>query len=296
MICKACGATIPDNAYFCGGCGALVNQSGSETSAQPMYDNQNMYNYSNAGGAGTTCSYCGAAVLPGSVSCPSCGNRLDIGQMPPVQPMQQGMNMPPVRPMQQGGQIPPAYMPQNKNNTGLIVAVAVIGALLLIVFAVIIVLILNQGKGTPEPEQVVVAQTQAPQAANNANTNTANNNVNVPVNNPPVNNPPVNVPPVNNPPVNIYQSDGYLFPSDSAYITESDLAGLSQSTVRLILNEIYARRGYSFTSSEYRNYFSQKSWYRPRTGSQADVERTFNSIETANKNFIINYELRRGWR
>ena len=85
----------------------------------------------------------------------------------------------------------------------------------------------------------------------------------------------------------------YLFPSDRYYITEEDLRGLSQKTVALMRNEIYARHGYIFSNYEYHQYFSQKSWYYP---NQEFTEDWFNDIEKANKSFIVNYEKRMGWR
>ena len=88
----------------------------------------------------------------------------------------------------------------------------------------------------------------------------------------------------------------YLFPTDTTYITDSDLQGKTQGEVRLILNEMYARHGYIFQTEYYSQYFGRKSWYIPRSGSQADCERQFNSIERANKEFISSYESARGWR
>ncbi|MBQ3470799.1 MAG: YARHG domain-containing protein [Clostridia bacterium] len=91
-------------------------------------------------------------------------------------------------------------------------------------------------------------------------------------------------------------TSGFVFPSDSVYISEADLNGRSQDEVRLIMNEMYARHGYIFSSSSYQDYFSSKSWYVPVSTSQAEAERKFNSIELANKNVISNYEKKRGWR
>ena len=88
----------------------------------------------------------------------------------------------------------------------------------------------------------------------------------------------------------------YLFDSDTQYITENFLNTQSQSQVRLILNEIYARHGYIFNDKKYSEYFSSKSWYNPKYDSSEKVEQYFNDIERSNRNTIVNYEIKKGWR
>jgi len=92
---------------------------------------------------------------------------------------------------------------------------------------------------------------------------------------------------------NLSQEDEFLFQSDRVYITESDLEGKSQFEVALIRNEIYARHGYVFSTPEYEEYFSQKSWYVPNPDFS---ESLLNDIEKANKDFLVQYETDRGWR
>lgn len=87
--------------------------------------------------------------------------------------------------------------------------------------------------------------------------------------------------------------EDYLFPSDTEYITRWDLNGKTQEEVAFIRNEIYARHGYIFKNEVYQEYFGSKSWYRPNPYfSESD----FNSIEKANKEFLVEYEESRGWR
>ncbi len=86
--------------------------------------------------------------------------------------------------------------------------------------------------------------------------------------------------------------DGYLWPTNSCYITESDLAGYSQDEVAAIRNEIYARHGYEFQTDKWRNYFSQFSWYSPNSSFS---ESQFSDIEEANLATIIAYEKSKGW-
>lgn len=57
----------------------------------------------------------------------------------------------------------------------------------------------------------------------------------------------------------------YILPdSSSALITGEQLAGLSAEELRIARNEIYARHGRMFNSSELQQYFNSQSWYVPR--------------------------------
>ena len=87
--------------------------------------------------------------------------------------------------------------------------------------------------------------------------------------------------------------DDYLFPSDSEYITSDYLDGLTRDEVALVRNEIYARHGYVFQTEPFKTYFGNKDWYYP---DESFSESDFNSIEKANKDFIVKYEKDKGWR
>lgn len=88
------------------------------------------------------------------------------------------------------------------------------------------------------------------------------------------------------------QSD-YFFPSDTQYITEADLIGLSKGDVAFIRNEIYARHGYVFHTEPFKSYFSSQSWYI----ANADFsESEFSKIESKNRDFLVTYEKKQGWR
>ena len=88
----------------------------------------------------------------------------------------------------------------------------------------------------------------------------------------------------------------YMFESDKTLLTQSDLLKLTQAETRLLLNELYARHGYIFSTQEYRDYFMRKTWYTPKYTSQSDAEALFNGIERQNKVIITNYEQSMGWR
>ncbi len=89
------------------------------------------------------------------------------------------------------------------------------------------------------------------------------------------------------------KSDGYLYPSNTNYISRSYLDTLTKEEVALIRNEIYARRGYIFSTEPYKTYFSEKSWYTPNPDFDASM---FNEIETTNRDVIIAYEKEKGWK
>ena len=91
---------------------------------------------------------------------------------------------------------------------------------------------------------------------------------------------------------------GEVFPdSSSRYLTEKDLETLrkgelgADAMVRLALNELYARNGYTFSNSWYRNYYMQCSWYDGGNCKDSQVvEERFNDYERANKKFLREYE------
>ncbi len=84
----------------------------------------------------------------------------------------------------------------------------------------------------------------------------------------------------------------YIFPdSDSRYMRESELTGLSAETLRLGRNEIYARHGRKFTDEALQKYFDSQPWYRGTIEpSQFNDDTYLNSYEKANRDLISKYE------
>lgn len=92
-------------------------------------------------------------------------------------------------------------------------------------------------------------------------------------------------------------SSGYLWPTDTQYISFSDLSGLNQDTVAAIRNEIYARHGYAFTTSHWQSYFAGKTWYnRDSSCTESTINARLSSLERANISTIVSYEESKGWR
>lgn len=82
----------------------------------------------------------------------------------------------------------------------------------------------------------------------------------------------------------------FVFPdSDCTYLTENQVASLSNYQLGIARNEIYARHGYIFSTQKYITYFNSQSWYSPITKNV-----TLNSIEDYNVRLIKAEESRRG--
>lgn len=82
----------------------------------------------------------------------------------------------------------------------------------------------------------------------------------------------------------------YVFPnSSSSLLSSSDISSKNNWEIIIAINEIYARYGYSFSSTELNNYFENKSWYN-NTHSN-DI--TLNDIEDNNLKLLAEERERR---
>lgn len=89
----------------------------------------------------------------------------------------------------------------------------------------------------------------------------------------------------------------YILPdSDTRYLTEDDLQGLSADECRLARNEIFARHGRRFDDAALQAYFDACSWYTGTVAASAFNESVFNEYEAANVTFIREYERKMGYR
>jgi hypothetical protein len=73
------------------------------------------------------------------------------------------------------------------------------------------------------------------------------------------------------------RSDFIFFDSDNRLLTSDDLRGLSKDDLRIVRNEIFARRERYFSSPDLTARFSKFSWYVPNTWNPE-----LNTIERAN--------------
>ena len=89
-----------------------------------------------------------------------------------------------------------------------------------------------------------------------------------------------------------YIGSNHLWPTDTLTITNSDLSVLTRTEVAEIRNEIFARHGYVFSSSQWSDYFSTADWYYPDSSFSNDM---LSSTEKQNVDTITAYEKAQGW-
>lgn len=86
-------------------------------------------------------------------------------------------------------------------------------------------------------------------------------------------------------------TDDYILDgSDSRYISEDEIQNLTSAEIRLAKNEIYARHGRIFDSTDLRQYFESKSWYHGEIEPEDFDESVFNEYEKANIDLLVSYE------
>lgn len=95
-------------------------------------------------------------------------------------------------------------------------------------------------------------------------------------------------------------ASSYLWPdADKRYYSDSDLDGLTEGQVRYLINEIYAREGYTFKNSLWTSYFQQKTWYSATVSNEdftASPRTYLNSYEYQNVELINNYQKSHGFQ
>lgn len=93
------------------------------------------------------------------------------------------------------------------------------------------------------------------------------------------------------------EDEDYLLPgSDSKYITMADLKGFSAEECRIARNEIYARHGRKFQDEELQAYFDSKDWYHGTIDPDSFKEDMLNDYELANRDLIVEFEKKSGYR
>lgn len=89
-------------------------------------------------------------------------------------------------------------------------------------------------------------------------------------------------------------SNGQIFyilaNSNSRYYSASELQKLTKEQLRFARNEIFARRGGKFTSSDLQQYFNSRSWYTPIRNAADFEDKDLNSYEIENVKLIQSVE------
>lgn len=273
MYCEECGKKIPDDSRFCDGCGAPVRpQEEPSYYDGPVYHDAPVY------------------------------NEEPVYQETPVYGKQPVYTEPPRNPYDApvpGGMIPE----KEKKSTGTTVLIAVLSVVAVALVVVLIFLGIRffGGNGEKATDKAVAGQTSvASLEADGEKENVEEETKpDVPSIAPSTNAAMTTAPTtaaVTMPSSSQAADAEYILPnSNSAYLTEADLAGLTKEQLRLARNEIYARRGRKFKDQELNEYFLSKSWYTPLYEPDQFSESVFNDYELANRKLIADYEKKMGY-
>jgi len=89
----------------------------------------------------------------------------------------------------------------------------------------------------------------------------------------------------------------YILPtSNSAFLTNADLTGLTAEECRIARNELYARHGRMFTDETLQAYFESCSWYQGTIPAEEFDDSVLNEYEIANRDLLVQYEEEQGYR
>lgn len=89
-------------------------------------------------------------------------------------------------------------------------------------------------------------------------------------------------------------NNDYILPnSDSKLLTEDDVKNLTLQEINYAKNEIFARHGRKFSSSELQNYFNSKDWYDGTIDPDDFDESVLSSTEKKNAQFLATEEFSR---
>ncbi|MCD7832884.1 MAG: YARHG domain-containing protein [Lachnospiraceae bacterium] len=82
----------------------------------------------------------------------------------------------------------------------------------------------------------------------------------------------------------------YIFEnSASAYLTETDLSGMTADEVQMAINEIYARHHRKFYLDDVQEYFDSRTWYSGFIEPDDFDVSVMNVYESANINLMVDY-------
>ena len=207
------------------------------------------------------CPNCGAKVPKNRLDCPRCGVWLDEYAVPQTR----------------GGT---DAVPSNKP---LLIALAVILTALLVVTFLAFSGKLNRHEPDPYEEAAAAAETMLPAEtpagaddSDGAQTSAAPIETAAPT------------------PAPAIGPGTYIFPDSAGrYLTEEELAGLTDRDLMLARNEIFARHGYIFTTDWIQGYFLTQGWYRGTVPAVQFDSSVFNDYERANIDLIVRVEAER---
>ena len=71
------------------------------------------------------------------------------------------------------------------------------------------------------------------------------------------------------------------------YLSETEVAGMDGEQIQFIINQIYAKNGYVFRTTEIQNYFSRMPWYVPVSNDASRLQ--MSSVDRSNLNLLVSY-------
>lgn len=286
MFCEECGKQIPDNSKFCDGCGAPV-KSVQRPGEEPKYEEPRYEEPRYDGPKYEEPRYEGPKYE---------GPRYE-------EPRYERSVY--ERPQEYGYPEKEEKRKKGGAQTALIVVLSVVAVALIVVLVVLGIRTFGGKKDGGGESQIAAGETretkenlfekeeEASQAESTALETTAPETV-PPATETPA--PSTAAPPETTVPPTTEAVSEYILPtSNSAYLTEADLAPLTKEQLRLARNEIYARHGRKFKDAALNEYFLSKSWYVPTIEPDRFNENVFNSYETANRKLIADYEKKMGY-
>lgn len=288
MFCEQCGKEIKEDAVFCGECGTKV---GAEDETQTVNSVRNDRSREQ--------------------------DTVMVNNSQNIDPAFQKVQQPgPEQPYNyfSGNHFDPPQPPKDEKQTSLPLMMALGGIIVLLVAGIIwgVVTLVNMNKETEDDtyvapainneaaaqesdesskglfEEEVEIKSAVPEVTQEAEDVTRANPTPVPTQAPtqaPVQTP-AQVPSTGY----STDSDYIIADSSSRYLTANDLYGLSAWEIKIARNEIYARNGRIFESSDLDNYFRGKSWYVPSIAADQFKESYLSSLEFDNVKFIVKYE------
>lgn len=87
------------------------------------------------------------------------------------------------------------------------------------------------------------------------------------------------------------ENDEFIFPdSNKRFLQEAEMANMTLQELNYARNEIYARLGRDFNSTELKNYFGSKNWYRVIYTPEQFPYEILNQYEKYNVDLLYNRE------